>query len=76
LRNDTVLEVVCVAGSDGGLSQYFMLEVVGGDPLYAGDPGGSAGQGRGQQFSEAIGLGDNEISTLNDQVSALSLKSS
>ncbi|XP_043948904.1 nephrin isoform X2 [Drosophila biarmipes] len=70
LRNDTVLEVVCVAGSDGGLSQYFMLEVVGGDPLYAGDPGGSAGQGRGQQFGEAIGLGDNEISTLNDQATS------
>ncbi|XP_017041692.1 nephrin isoform X3 [Drosophila ficusphila] len=73
LRNDTVLEVVCVAGSDGGLSQYFMLEVVGGDILYSNDPGGSAGQGQGQgrgQFSEAIGLGDNEISTLNDQATS------
>ncbi|KAI8044329.1 hypothetical protein M5D96_000483, partial [Drosophila gunungcola] len=77
LRNDTILEVVCVAGSDGGLSQYFMLEVVGGDLLYSNDPGGSAGQAQGQgqgqgrgQFGEAIGLGENEISTLNDQATS------
>ncbi|XP_017035482.1 neural cell adhesion molecule 1-A isoform X5 [Drosophila kikkawai] len=71
LRNDTVLEVVCVAGSDGGLSQYFMLEVVGGDLLYSGDSGQAQGQGSNRgQFSEAIGLGDNEISTLNDQATS------
>ncbi|KAH8288367.1 hypothetical protein KR054_001703 [Drosophila jambulina] len=71
LRNDTVLEVVCVAGSDGGLSQYFMLEVVGGDLLYSGDSGQAQGQGPNRgQFSEAIGLGDNEISTLNDQATS------
>ncbi|XP_020799850.1 nephrin isoform X1 [Drosophila serrata] len=73
LRNDTVLEVVCVAGSDGGLSQYFMLEVVGGDLLYSPDSGQAQGQGQGPnrgQFSEAIGLGDNEISTLNDQATS------
>ncbi|KAH8417802.1 hypothetical protein KR222_006040, partial [Zaprionus bogoriensis] len=66
LRNDTVLEVVCVAGSDGGLSQYFMLEVVGGDLLYGSDtsPGG-----RGQ-FGESVGQADNEISTLNDQATS------
>ncbi|XP_030369687.1 nephrin [Scaptodrosophila lebanonensis] len=62
LRNDTVLEVVCVAGSDGGLSQYFLLEVVGGDLLYASESG--------RQFGEAAGLGDNEISTLNDQATS------
>lgn len=55
-----------MAGSDGGLTQYFMLEVVGGDLLYSSDPG--TGQNRGQ-FGEAVGLGENEISTLNDQVS-------
>ncbi|SPP80624.1 uncharacterized protein LOC117582815 isoform X4 [Drosophila guanche] len=70
LRNDTILEVVCVAGSDGGLSQYFMLEVVGGDLLYSSDSGATGpSQGRGQ-FGEAIGLGDNEISTLNDQATS------
>ncbi|XP_046869638.1 nephrin isoform X4 [Drosophila willistoni] len=65
LRNDTVLEVVCVAGSDGGLSQYFMLEVVGGDLLYASETA-AAGLPRGQ-FGESI---DNEISTLNDQATS------
>lgn len=54
-----------MAGSDGGLSQYFMLEVVGGDLLYASE---SAAAGKGQ-FGETVGQGDNEISTLNDQVS-------
>ncbi|KAH8306438.1 hypothetical protein KR018_011521 [Drosophila ironensis] len=67
LRNDTVLEVVCVAGSDGGLTQYFMLEVVGGDLLYSGDPNPSQNRG---QFGEAVGPGDNEISTLNDQATS------
>lgn len=66
LRNDTVLEVVCLPGSDGGLSQYFMLEVVGGDLLY----GSETPTGRGQTFGETIGQPDNEISTLNDQVSS------
>ncbi|XP_032596074.1 nephrin isoform X2 [Drosophila grimshawi] len=69
LRNDTILEVVCVAGSDGGLSQYFMLEVVGGDLLYANEAGATAAGGKGQ-FGETIGQGDNEISTLNDQATS------
>lgn len=54
-------------GSDGGLSQYFMLEVVGGDLLYGSD---TPTPGRGQTFGESIGQADNEISTLNDQVSS------
>jgi len=54
-----------VAGSDGGLSQYFMLEVVGGDLLYASE----AAAGGRSQFGETLGQNDNEISTLNDQVS-------
>ncbi|XP_034487354.1 nephrin isoform X2 [Drosophila innubila] len=66
LRNDTVLEVVCVAGSDGGLSQYFMLEVVGGDLLYASE----AAAGGRSQFGETLGQNDNEISTLNDQATS------
>ncbi|XP_023171017.2 nephrin [Drosophila hydei] len=65
LRNDTVLEVVCVAGSDGGLSQHFMLEVVGGDLLYASE----SATGKGQ-FGETIGQVDNELSTLNDQATS------
>ncbi|XP_030244224.1 uncharacterized protein LOC115564254 [Drosophila navojoa] len=65
LRNDTVLEVVCVAGSDGGLTQYFMLEVVGGDLLYASE----SATGKGQ-FGDANGQVDNELSTLNDQATS------
>ncbi|XP_053970042.1 hemicentin-1 [Anastrepha ludens] len=61
LRNDTVLEVVCVAGNDGGLTQYFLLEVIGGDPLYANDAGRS--------FADA-NVGDNELSTMNDQATS------
>ncbi|XP_023292231.2 neural cell adhesion molecule 1 isoform X2 [Lucilia cuprina] len=61
IRNDTVLEVVCVAGNDGGLSQYFILEVVGGDPLYSSDST--------RTFSDAS-IGDNEISTMNDQATS------
>lgn len=60
LRNDTVLEVVCVAGSDGGLSQYFVLEVVGGDPMYGVNDAT-------RSFNDA-NPGENEISTMNDQV--------
>ncbi|XP_017847434.1 sialoadhesin isoform X1 [Drosophila busckii] len=66
LRNDTVLEVVCVAGSDGGLSQYFMLEVVGGDLLYASE----SAAGRSTQFGDTNVLSENEISTLNDQATS------
>ncbi|XP_075166464.1 motor axon guidance molcule sidestep isoform X2 [Haematobia irritans] len=61
IRNDTVLEVVCIAGSDGGLSQYFVLEVVGGDPLYGSDSTRS--------FNDA-NPGENEISTMNDQATS------
>lgn len=44
-----------------------MLEVVGGDLLYGSD---TPTPGRGQTFGESIGQADNEISTLNDQVSS------
>lgn len=59
LRNDTILEVVCVAGYDGGLTQHFLLEVVGGNPIYSTEV-----TKVGQDIT------DNEISTMNDQVMA------
>ncbi|XP_055853449.1 hemicentin-1 isoform X3 [Episyrphus balteatus] len=58
LRNDTFLEVVCVAGSDGGLLQHFLLEVIGGNPIYSSDTT--------RTFTEPE-TNDNEISTMNDQ---------
>ncbi|XP_055908823.1 hemicentin-1 isoform X2 [Eupeodes corollae] len=58
LRNDTFLEVVCVAGSDGGLMQEFLLEVIGGNPIYSSDTT--------RTFTEPE-TNDNEISTMNDQ---------
>ncbi|KAJ6639885.1 Hemicentin-2 [Pseudolycoriella hygida] len=63
LRNDTILEVVCVAGYDGGLTQHFLLEVVGGNPIYS---------------TEVTRVGqdiiDNEISTMNDQATTAPLR--
>lgn len=56
IRNDTMLEVVCVPGYDGGLTQHFLLEVVGGNPIYNLDT------------TRGIQDIDNEISTMNDQV--------
>lgn len=58
LRNDTILEVVCVAGFDGGLEQHFLLEVVGGNPIYTSSD-------TTKSIPDII---DNEISTMNDQV--------
>ncbi|XP_055618314.1 hemicentin-2 isoform X2 [Toxorhynchites rutilus septentrionalis] len=58
LHNDTVLEVVCQAGSDGGLSQSFLLEVIGGTP----PPMFSLDYTRSPPTEI-----DNEISTMNDQ---------
>lgn len=60
LRNDTILEVVCVAGFDGGLAQHFVLEVVGGNPIYSDTT---------KMLPNTL---DNEISTMNDQVIAIS----
>lgn len=58
LRNDTIFEVVCTAGSDGGLAQYFLLEVVGGNPV-SPDPNRI-------DFLDN-NINNNEISTMNDQ---------
>ncbi|XP_038106447.1 hemicentin-2 isoform X3 [Culex quinquefasciatus] len=66
LRNDTVLEVVCQPGSDGGLVQSFLLEVVGGAPpplLYGAASSSSLDYTR----SPPTEMLDNEISTMNDQ---------
>lgn len=38
LQNDTVLEVVCLAGSDGGLMQHFLLEVINSGPVSPAPP--------------------------------------
>lgn len=59
LRNDTILEVVCVAGFDGGLTQHFVLEVVAMNPLL--HPNGLATK-RIPDFM------DNNLSPMNDQV--------
>lgn len=58
LRNDTYLEVVCVAGFDGGLTQHFMLEVVGGNPFYPTT----------YTTRSSADFMDNDLSTMNDQV--------
>lgn len=43
-------------GNDGGLTQYFLLEVVGGNPEY-------------NEITKDFQALPNEISTMNDQVS-------
>lgn len=47
--------MICSAGFDGGLSQHFLLEVVGGVPIFNTDT---------TRDSQEI---ENEISTMNDQ---------
>lgn len=61
LRNDTVLEVICLAGSDGGLSQKFLLEVISTNSLNFNNDGKAI-------ISSIDSEVDNEISTMNDQV--------
>ena len=34
LRNDSVMEVICQAGHDGGLQQHFVLEAIGATSTY------------------------------------------
>ncbi|KAL5283451.1 hypothetical protein ACFFRR_005995 [Megaselia abdita] len=63
LRNDTVLEVVCVAGSDGGLSQRFLLEVISTNSLNFNNDGKAI-------ISSIDNDVDNEISTMNDQATS------
>lgn len=60
LRNDSSLEVVCQPGNDGGLQQHFVLEAVGATPMYFNNLDST------RSTHEIL---DNEISTMNDQVS-------
>ncbi|XP_055585522.1 uncharacterized protein LOC129738363 [Uranotaenia lowii] len=60
LHNDSVLEVVCQPGNDGGLMQSFLLEVVGGIP----PPPSMFSLDYTRSPPTEI---DNEISTMNDQ---------
>lgn len=62
LRNDTIFEVVCIPGNDGGLVQYFLLEVVGGNPVTSE---------KNQEIHDNSII-NNEIATMNDQVSHFS----
>lgn len=64
LRNDTIFEVVCAIGNDGGLPQYFMLEVIGGNPV-------SPDLGRNDFDNN---MNNNEISTMNDQATTAPLR--
>lgn len=61
LRNDSVMEVICQAGHDGGLQQHFVLEAIGATSnLYFNNLDST------RSTHELL---DNEISTMNDQVS-------
>lgn len=77
LQNDTVLEVVCTAGSDGGLMQHFLLEVINSGPV-ALPPQPQAPTSATKDLDDAANEqktvlfdmeNNNELSTLNDQVS-------
>ncbi|XP_055679203.1 hemicentin-1 isoform X3 [Lutzomyia longipalpis] len=60
LYNNTHLEVVCIAGNDGGLEQHFLLEVINGEDIH------------GRAFS-TLPDAENEISTMNDQATSAPL---
>lgn len=62
LRNDSNLEVVCQPGNDGGLQQHFVLEAVGATSMYFNNL---------DSTRSTQDLLDNEISTMNDQVSTI-----
>lgn len=68
LRNDSVMEVICQAGHDGGLQQHFVLEAIGATNSYFNNNLDST-----RSTHEIV---DNEISTMNDQVSIISAASS
>jgi hypothetical protein len=61
LHNDSTLEVICTAGNDGGLTQFFQLEVVG----LGGGPSPFFNIDTMNGIQE---ITNNEISTMNDQV--------
>lgn len=59
IHNERSFEVICLPGNDGGLAQYFVLEVIG-DDLSDGS--------QIMQESYLGGTVDNDMSTLNDEV--------
>lgn len=61
LHNDTILEVICTAGNDGGLSQHFVLEVLSSN----GMPSIYINLDSTRSTHEIV---DNELPTMNDQV--------
>lgn len=54
------MEVICQAGHDGGLQQHFVLEAIGATSTYFNNLDST------RSTHEIV---DNEISTMNDQVS-------
>lgn len=62
IHNERAFEVICLPGNDGGLAQYFVLEVIG-DDLSDGS--------QIMQESYLGGTVDNDMSTLNDEVQLL-----
>lgn len=54
------MEVICQAGHDGGLQQHFILEAIGATSSYFNNLDST------RSTHEIV---DNEISTMNDQVS-------
>lgn len=64
LRNESVMEVICQAGYDGGLQQHFILEAIGATSIYFNNLDST------RSTHEIL---DNEISTMNDQVSIVPL---
>lgn len=85
-----MLEVVCTAGSDGGLLQHFLLEVINSGPVapqllhpVVGVPHPPTANDLDDTADAAAGgvhktvlfdmENNNELSTLNDQVSILKL---
>lgn len=57
-------------GNDGGLPQYFLLEVVGGNPFFGGNP--VSPDFNRNDFDN--NLNTNEISTMNDQATTAPLR--
>lgn len=64
LRNDSIMEVICQAGHDGGLQQHFVLEAIGATSTYFNILDST------RSTHEML---DNEISTMNDQVSVFNI---
>ncbi|CAD7085072.1 unnamed protein product [Hermetia illucens] len=64
LHNDTILEVICIPGNDGGLIQHFLLEAIG----TAVTDSTESMRNRIQELDS-----ENELSTMNDQATSAPL---